>query len=66
MSGIRDFIKEQDLYASPVVLSYRGKRGFNTMLGGIGSILITVMLLAFFSYDLYEKIVYPQYRQISY
>ena len=36
------------------------------MLGGLGSILISVMLLAFFSYDLYEKIENPQYKQVSY
>ena len=42
----RDFIRNQDLFAAPVYLTYKGERAFNTAFGGCCSILFVLYAIA--------------------
>ena len=42
-----DLIRQQDLFAIPVRLTFRGKRSFQSLLGGLISILFIMTATAF-------------------
>ena len=54
-------IKRQDLFGIPVQLTYNGQVAFNTVFGGIVSILFMLALAAAFSYQLYVQITDPKF-----
>ena len=47
MQSILNNVRDQDLFAVPVSLTYKGKTKFNTLCGGCFSLVI---ILAFFTY----------------
>ena len=59
--GIQDCIRDRDLFAIPVQLTYKGQSGFNTLLGGSCSILMILTLLTVCVFELYELALNPQF-----
>ena len=49
---IAEAVRMQDMFAVPVQVTYRGKRAFNTVLGGFLSIIIILGLVIYFAYEL--------------
>ena len=45
-------IRQQDLFGIPVQLTFRGEKAFNTIAGGCVSILIVILLIAYFCFGL--------------
>ena len=58
-----NFIRGQDLFATPVQISYKGSRAFRTILGGMCSILFIAVVTIFFVVDVHELIVDPTFRE---
>ena len=59
MQNILNKVRDQDLFAVPVSLTYKGKTKFNTLCGGCFSL---VLILAFFTYavvTLYDLLTDP-------
>ena len=44
-----DFVKQQDLFAIPVQLTYKGERAFTSFCGGCVSILFALIAAAIFA-----------------
>ena len=55
-------IEEQDLFAVPVQVTYRGKRAFGTFFGGCISIILILSLSIYFFYELYGQITEPTFK----
>ena len=47
LAWVNDKIKDNDRFATPILLNYKGKTSFKTMIGGIGSIFIHFILIAY-------------------
>ena len=58
---MRKFITDLDLFGVPVMLTYRGKTSFNTMCGGVVSVLLMLFLVGLFVYELYMEYKYPSF-----
>lgn len=54
-------IKRRDLFGVPVQLTYNGQVAFNTVCGGIVSILFMLLFAIGFAYQLYFHIMEPQF-----
>lgn len=52
MSTSANIIKQCDLYAKPINITYKGKDKFRTALGGSISILVTLFLVSMLIYKL--------------
>ena len=48
MSKVKESIKEKDVYGQPISLNFKGSETFNTLPGGILSIFMSVLLVAYF------------------
>ena len=44
-----DFVKQKDLFATPVQLTYKGERAFSSFYGGCCSILFVLVAVAIFA-----------------
>ena len=56
MQKIADFARSKDIFGAPVLLNYRGKNNFGTVLGGVTTILLAVLLASYFA--IYVKVTY--------
>ena len=45
-------IKNQDNFASPVSLTYQGSEAYQTTLGGLCTIFVTLLSIAYFVYEI--------------
>ena len=59
MKRILNKVRQLDLFAVPVQLTYKGQKGFNTLLGGFTSLVLIVILLTYSVVTLYTLIVDP-------
>ena len=62
-SKILNWVRSSDLFAVPVVLTYKGQKAFNTLVGGFFSLLLTTAFLTYAGIELYTDIKYP--NQVS-
>jgi hypothetical protein len=46
------FVKNLDIYAKPITMTYRGKEKFRSKFGGFISLAILVFIILIFSYKL--------------
>jgi hypothetical protein len=47
-----NFVKNLDIYAKPITMTYRGKEKFRSRFGGFISLAILVFIVLIFSYKL--------------
>ena len=57
----RNFIREQDLFAAPVQLTYKGQRSFNTAFGGVCSILFILASVVVFGLGTADLVLNTNY-----
>lgn len=57
---MRSFIKNLDIYARPVNMTYRGKDKFYSFFGGLVSALVLLLILAVFLYKLNDVFHFNQ------
>ena len=50
------FVKNFDIYAKPITMTYRGKEKFRSKFGGIISLIILMAIILIFSYKMREMI----------
>ena len=50
------FLKNFDIYAKPITMTYRGKEKFRSMFGGIISVIILMVIVFIFSYKMKEMV----------
>ena len=55
------FIKNRDMFATTVQLTYKGQKKFSTLLGGTCTILFVLALLVLFPWKLYQEVYHPYY-----
>ena len=73
MKIIYDFLKGVDIYGKPIELNIKGKQSYNSIIGGIMSLLylitflviFTINLMRFFSYDSPKITVSSEFRNQS-
>ena len=58
-----NWIRKQDLFATPVNLSYKGGRAFRTVLGGICSIIFIAAVATLFTVNIWNLNVSPTFRE---
>ena len=58
-------IKDQDLFAIPVSLTYQGRRSFGTIYGGITSMCMVLTLCTYFAVSLHREYTFPDYYNLS-
>ena len=61
---VGDSIRGLDIYGVPVQLTYKGQTNFNTVFGGLVSILVALVLAIFFVETLYEEYSWPQFQTL--
>ena len=54
-------LKSQDLFGIPVQLGYKGQNAFNTVSGGIVTLIFLIVFAIAFSYQLFELAFRPQF-----
>ena len=64
LSKIASYIKEKDIFAIPVQLTYKGQRKFNTMVGGCCTILLFLMIVISFPILTLYNFFSPSIEQI--
>ena len=55
-STIKNTIRDQDVFAIPVLMTYKGRTAFTTVLGGCMTILLVLFLLMYFIYELRQQL----------
>lgn len=65
MQGFKSTVRNLDLFAVPVSLTYKGKTKFNTLCGGFFSLLIILVFVAYAGLDMYTLIAHPVLRSSS-
>ena len=50
------FLKNLDIYAKPITMTYRGKDKFRSIFGGIISAIILMVIIFIFSYKMKEMV----------
>ena len=63
VNKVGSLIKERDLFAIPVQLTYNGQRRFNTCIGGCCTILIFLTIMITFPLMLFEELKNPTVQQ---
>ena len=58
-------IKDQDLFAIPVQLTYQGRRAFGTIYGGCISICMVLALCAYFCFSFHREYNHPDYLNLA-
>ena len=58
-SIILNWVRGIDIFAVPVLLTYKGQKAFNTLLGGFFTLFLIVSFLSYSGIQLYEMIAYP-------
>ena len=53
------------MFAIPVTLAYKGEKVFSTLLGGICSFILVLLLVGIFTVQLYDLIAKPTFRATS-
>ena len=53
-------VRGLDLFAIPVSLTYKGKRFFDTLLGGFVSLILILVLSTYATMTLYNHLTSPQ------
>ena len=53
----------QDMFGVQVQVTYKGKRAFNTVLGGLVSIFISLGLVVYFGTELHQQYTSPKFRK---
>lgn len=61
METILQTIRDKDIFAVPVQLSYKGQKAFNTVAGGCISIITILAFMAVFVITLRDQIVNPDF-----
>lgn len=61
MGKISDFLSRVDLFGVPVTLNYRGKEKFTTMCGGCVSLILFVVFMGIFTYDMVTELNNPNF-----
>ena len=56
----RSFIKDLDIYARPVNMTYRGRDKFYSLFGGLVSMILLVLILVVFFFKLVDVIQFNQ------
>ena len=59
MQSILNTVRNLDLFAVPVSLSYKGKTSFNTLSGGCLSLVIILTFITYAGLSLHHLIVHP-------
>ena len=54
------FVRQLDLFAVRVQLSYKGRRAFNTATGGCISLLLVLSFLSYAAYTLHANLFNPE------
>ena len=62
---LRQKIRDQDLFAIPVQLTYQGQREFGTIYGGCISICLVFALCTYFAISLHYEYIHPDYYNLS-
>ena len=57
--GVRNFLRERDLFGVPVNLTFRGRSEFQTQLGGCCSLLLILFAMCYFAFYLKYYIEKP-------
>ena len=65
MSRLLNLIRDFDLFAVPVSLTYKGKKRINTLLGGLCSLLLLISFLTYSALTLHHLIVHPVLKSNS-
>jgi hypothetical protein len=52
MKTISKYITKIDIYGHPINLTYRGSSTYKTLLGGLFTMLVRFLVLAFFLYEM--------------
>ena len=63
--SVTDLIRQQDLFAIPVQLNYKGRRSFTTFIGGCCSILLVLSTIALFIYSSIDFFSDPRFSSNS-
>ena len=61
MGKFQDLLKKLDLFGAPIMLTYRGETKFKTACGGCVSIILTLVFLAIFAFEIYHPLVNPDF-----
>ena len=61
MQKLKQFVRDNDVFAIPVRMSYKGNRQFNTILGGICTILFGLAVGSVFLINLHAHLNSPVY-----
>ena len=61
MQRFAELIKSQDIFGAPVLLNYRGKESFNTLVGGCCTIFVAVILASGFAFQLMQTFNHPKF-----
>ena len=67
--GLTEFLKSQDLFGTPVQLTYKGERGFKSAVGGCCSIMLVLIAIALFtiySLDFYHNPHFSSSETVKY
>ena len=62
MQSCAELIRSQDIFGSPVLLNYRGKESFGTILGGCCTIFIAIILSSSFAVQLITTYRTPRFE----
>ena len=65
MSRLLNLIRDFDLFAVPVSLTYKGKKRFNTLLGGLCSLLLLISFLTYSALTFHHLIAHPVLKSNS-
>lgn len=57
---VSNFLKNIDIYAKPIQLTYMGKEKFSSACGGLLSLSVMVFILSAFAYSLRDLILRNQ------
>ena len=60
-----NFVRDMDLFAVQVSLTYKGMKQFNTLLGGCCSLLLILVLATYSAVTLHDLIAHPVLKNYS-
>ena len=62
MQSALNLVRELDMFAMPVSLTYKGKRQFSTLLGGFCSLFLILVFMAYSAVTMHKLIVDPVFQ----
>ena len=61
MGKFSDIVRDLDMFGTPVTLSFKRKRNFKTACGGTISIVLTIVFLTYFLYEMITELSDPTF-----